>query len=47
MEQAEAGGQVAAAPAALPAVQPAVDTYASAGHLSVSLDVETTRMLLG
>ena len=26
---------------------PAVDTYASAGHLSVSLDVETTRMLLG
>ena len=26
---------------------PAVDTYASAGHLSVSLDAETTRMLLG
>ena len=26
---------------------PAVDTYASAGHLSVELDVETTRMLLG
>src|ERR1700737_1120445 len=47
VEQAEAWKQVAAAPAALPAVQPAVDTYASAGHLSVSLDVETTRMLLG
>ena len=43
----EAWRQVAAAPAALPAVQPAVDTYASAGHLSVALDVETTRMLLG
>ena len=43
----EAWRQVAATPAALPAVQPAVDTYASAGHLSVSLDVETTRMLLG
>ena len=47
VEQAEAWRQVAATPAALPAVQPAVDTYASAGHLSVSLDVETTRMLLG
>ena len=40
--------QVAATPAGLPAVQPAVDTYVSAGQLSVSLDdVETTRMLLG
>ena len=47
VEQAEAWKQVAAAPAALPAVHPAVDTYASAGHLSVSLDAETTRMLLG
>ena len=47
VEQAEAWRQVAATPAALPAVQPAVDTYASAGQLSVSLDVETTRMLLG
>jgi non-ribosomal peptide synthase protein (TIGR01720 family) len=28
-------------------VQPAVDTYESAGRLSVSLDVDTTRMLLG
>src|ERR1700737_763838 len=47
VEQAEAWRQVAATPAALPAVQPAVDTYANAGQLSVSLDVETTRMLLG
>ena len=31
----------------LPAVQPAVDTYARAGELSVVLDDETTRMLLG
>jgi non-ribosomal peptide synthase protein (TIGR01720 family) len=28
-------------------VQPAVDTYATAGQLSVSLDAETTRVLLG
>ena len=46
-EQAEVWRQVAATPAALPAVRPEVDTYASAGHLSVSLDVETTRLLLG
>ena len=45
--QAEAWRQVAATPAALPAVQAAVDTFATAGRLSVSLDVETTRMLLG
>ena len=47
MGQADSWRQVAATPAVLPAVQPAVDTYASAGQLSVSLDVETTRMLLG
>jgi glycopeptidolipid biosynthesis protein len=47
VEQADAWRQVAATPAALPAVQPAADTYVSAGQLSVSLDVETTRMLLG
>ena len=47
VDQAEAWRQVAATPAALPAVQPAVDTYATAGHLSVELDAETTRMLLG
>src|SRR5208283_6657 len=45
--QAEAWRQVAATPAALPAVCPELDTYASAGRLSVSLDVETTRLLLG
>ena len=28
-------------------MQPAVDTYASAGHLSASLDADTTRLLLG
>ena len=38
---------MAATPAALPAVRPAVDTFARAGHLSVALDAETTRMLLG
>ncbi|MDT5048796.1 MAG: hypothetical protein QOG75_4690, partial [Mycobacterium sp.] len=47
LEQAEVWRQVAATPAVLPAVQPAVDTYASAGSLSVELDAETTRMLLG
>ena len=31
----------------LPAVQPGVDTFATAGQLSVSLDVETTSLLLG
>ena len=35
--QADAWRQVAATPAALPAVQPAVDTFASAGHLSVAV----------
>ena len=47
VDQAPVWRQVAAVPAALPAVQPAVDTFASAGQLSEELDVETTRMLLG
>ena len=47
VDQADAWKHVAATPAALPAVQPEFDTYASAGHLSVSLDTETTRLLLG
>ena len=47
VEHAQAWRQVAATPAVLPAVQPGVDTFATAGQLSVSLDVETTRMLLG
>ncbi|WP_431230988.1 amino acid adenylation domain-containing protein [Mycolicibacterium psychrotolerans] len=38
---------IAAVPPPLPAVQPAIDTYANAGSLSVELDPETTRMLLG
>ncbi|BBY00512.1 non-ribosomal peptide synthetase [Mycobacterium seoulense] len=45
--QAEAWRQVAATPALLPAVRPEVDTYETAKQLSVSLDVDTTRMLLG
>src|SRR5262249_56252457 len=32
---------------AVRAVRPAVDTFATAGHLSVALDVEATRLLLG
>ncbi|WP_082978792.1 non-ribosomal peptide synthetase [Mycobacterium sp. 1081908.1] len=44
--QADAWRQIAAAPAALPAVRPEVDTYVSAGNLSAQLDAETTRALL-
>ena len=47
VEQAEHWRQITAVPAPLPAVQPVVDTYANAGSLSVELDPETTRMLLG
>ncbi|WP_224171929.1 non-ribosomal peptide synthetase [Mycobacterium avium] len=43
---AAAWQQVVATPAVLPAVGPD-DTYASAGQLSASLDVQTTRLLLG
>ena len=39
--------QVAATPAALAAVDPALDTYVSVGRLSVQLDAPTTRLLLG
>ena len=46
VQQADAWQRVAAVPAVLPAMQPAVDTFATAGHLSVSLDVPTTRLLL-
>ncbi len=45
--QAEAWHSVAAVPALLPAVRRELDTYESAGQLSVSLDVDTTRLLLG
>jgi amino acid adenylation domain-containing protein/non-ribosomal peptide synthase protein (TIGR01720 family) len=47
VEQAKVWRQVAGAPAVLPAVEPGVDTYANAGLLTVELDVETSRMLLG
>jgi amino acid adenylation domain-containing protein/non-ribosomal peptide synthase protein (TIGR01720 family) len=45
--QTDAWRRVAAVPAALPAPQPAVDTFATAGYLSELLDAETTHMLLG
>ncbi len=45
--QAETWKRVAATPAALPAVRPDVDTFATAGHLSMELDAETTAVLLG
>ncbi|WP_156737791.1 amino acid adenylation domain-containing protein, partial [Mycobacterium scrofulaceum] len=47
VQLAGAWRQVAAIPAALPPVRPDLDTYQTAQHLSVSLDTETTRMLLG
>ncbi|MBA0046080.1 non-ribosomal peptide synthetase [Mycobacteroides sp. LB1] len=45
--QADTWREVTAVPAALPAVLPELDTYATAKTLSVSLDTETTRELLG
>ncbi len=45
--QAGVWRQVAAIPAALPAPQPAEDTFATAGYLTEYLDAETTHMLLG
>ncbi|MDV3136801.1 condensation domain-containing protein, partial [Mycobacterium sp. 29Ha] len=44
---ANAWRRVAAVPAVLPAPQPELDTYATAGQMSIELDVETTRLLLG
>nr|WP_163737384.1 non-ribosomal peptide synthase/polyketide synthase [Mycobacterium gallinarum] len=46
-ELAQAWQKVTAAPPVLPLVIPEVDTYAAAGRLTESLDVETTRQLLG
>ena len=46
VDQADTWRQVAATPAALPPPQSETDTYATAGHLTVSLDAETTRQLL-
>ncbi|CAM4081186.1 non-ribosomal peptide synthetase [Mycobacterium basiliense] len=47
VEQASAWRGLAEVPLALPVARSESDTYASAGHLSMSLDDETTRMLLG
>ncbi|WP_156744296.1 non-ribosomal peptide synthetase, partial [Mycobacterium sp. 1164985.4] len=44
--QAEVWRKISTIPAALPPVQPA-DTFATAGTLSVALDIDTTRALLG
>ena len=45
--EADTWRQIAAVPAALPAVCPESDTQTTAGNLSVFLDVEITRILLG
>ncbi|MCP3811676.1 condensation domain-containing protein, partial [Mycobacteriaceae bacterium Msp059] len=47
VELADTWRQVISNPPALPAIDPARDTYANAGHLSVSLDPKTTGQLLG
>jgi amino acid adenylation domain-containing protein/non-ribosomal peptide synthase protein (TIGR01720 family) len=47
VQLADAWRRVTATQATLPAVEPGVDTFANAEHLSVELDSETTRMLLG
>ncbi|WP_156763676.1 non-ribosomal peptide synthetase, partial [Mycobacterium scrofulaceum] len=47
VERADDWRRIAATPPALPAVRPEADTYETAEHLSVELDVETTRILLG
>jgi amino acid adenylation domain-containing protein/non-ribosomal peptide synthase protein (TIGR01720 family) len=47
VSQAQVWRQIAATPAALPGVRPEMDTYVSAGNVSMELDAETTRMLLG
>ncbi|MCX2933578.1 condensation domain-containing protein [Mycobacterium sp. CVI_P3] len=45
--EADTWRQIAATPAALPAVRPEVDTLRTAGDLAAYLDIETTQMLLG
>ncbi|CRZ14438.1 non-ribosomal peptide synthetase PstA [Mycolicibacterium neworleansense] len=47
VDQADSWRRALAIPSALPEVRPERDTYATAGHLTASLDVETTRVLLG
>ncbi|OBH58372.1 non-ribosomal peptide synthetase, partial [Mycobacterium colombiense] len=46
LDQEDAWRRIAQTPALLPGVQPE-DTYETAGQLSATLDVETTRQLLG
>ncbi|WP_396915654.1 amino acid adenylation domain-containing protein [Mycolicibacterium sp.] len=46
VETADAWREIMATPAALPALQPELDTYANAGRLSLELDAETTRQLM-
>jgi amino acid adenylation domain-containing protein/non-ribosomal peptide synthase protein (TIGR01720 family) len=45
--EADTWRQIAATPAALPAVRPDVDTLRTSGTLAAYLDIETTQMLLG
>ncbi|MGV0646734.1 amino acid adenylation domain-containing protein, partial [Mycolicibacterium sp. XJ2546] len=45
--QADNWREVLDLPSRMPAAQPALDTYATAGHLTAALDAETTRALLG
>jgi non-ribosomal peptide synthase protein (TIGR01720 family) len=47
VDLADTWRQVLATPTTLPALRPEVDTLATAGHLSMELEAETTRMLLG
>ncbi|BBY24058.1 hypothetical protein MSTO_42630 [Mycobacterium stomatepiae] len=47
VEHAATWRRMTAVPPALPAPNPELDTYASAGQMSVQLDADTTRMLLG
>ncbi|WP_236741787.1 condensation domain-containing protein, partial [Mycobacteroides abscessus] len=47
VESADVWRSVSAVSPALPVVRPSVDTYAVAGTLSVALDADVTRMLLG
>ncbi len=47
VDLADTWGRVAAVPAALPAARAGGDTLATAGRLSMALDTDTTRRLLG
>jgi len=47
VDRADAWRQMLSIPAALPAPQPGIDTYATAGHLTTTLDAATTGRLLG